>query len=284
MKIKIVSDLHLEFSYTEIPNTESADVLILSGDIAIAEYLHKYPQNDPVVNDPSFVMKAGSRRHLAKLFRNFFEYCSREYPQVIYVAGNHEFYDGKFHQALDYLKEETEQFKNIHFLENSTVLLDNIAFIGATLWTDMNRGDPLTKYSVQTSISDYTAIRNDRYNFRRLSPADTAERHSQSVNYIKDSLELHADKTCVVVGHHSPSHKSIPEEYISDYLINGAYHSDLSNIMLDYPQVKLWTHGHVHTAFDYQIGECRVVCNPRGYQSEKYKENTGFNPSKVIEL
>jgi len=34
---------------------------------------------------------------------------------------------------------------------------------------------------------------------------------------------------------------------------------------MDRPQIKLWTHGHMHNASDYMIGETRVVCNPRGY-------------------
>ena len=37
MKIQIVSDLHLEFSDINIQNTQGADVLILGGDIMLAE-------------------------------------------------------------------------------------------------------------------------------------------------------------------------------------------------------------------------------------------------------
>jgi len=67
--------------------------------------------------------------------------------------------------------------------------------------------------------------------------------------------------------------------------MNGAYHSDLSNIMLDNPQIKLWTHGHTHNCFDYVIGETRVVCNPRGYhQTSGWSEDTGWDPEKVVEV
>jgi L-ascorbate metabolism protein UlaG (beta-lactamase superfamily) len=66
--------------------------------------------------------------------------------------------------------------------------------------------------------------------------------------------------------------------------MNGAYHSDLSEFILDHPQVVLWTHGHTHHCFDYQIGNCRVVCNPRGYESDGYSEETGFNPNLVLEI
>jgi hypothetical protein len=69
--------------------------------------------------------------------------------------------------------------------------------------------------------------------------------------------------------------------YKSDYHMNGAYHSDLSEIMLDNTHIKLWTHGHTHHCFDYVIGETRVVCNPRGYDGY---EDTGWDPMKVIEI
>ena len=26
----------------------------------------------------------------------------------------------------------------------------------------------------------------------------------------------------------------------------------------------LWVDGHTHDSFDYQVDNCRVVCNPRG--------------------
>jgi hypothetical protein len=71
--------------------------------------------------------------------------------------------------------------------------------------------------------------------------------------------------------------------------MNGAYHSDLTDIMLDNPHIKLWTHGHTHNAFDYMIGETRVVCNPRGYQSTRgdgsdWGEETDWNPNLILEV
>ena len=66
--------------------------------------------------------------------------------------------------------------------------------------------------------------------------------------------------------------------------MNGGYHSDLSEFILDHPQIKLWTHGHTHHPFDYVIGETRIVCNPRGYENGSYSEDTGWDPEKVIEV
>jgi Icc-related predicted phosphoesterase len=46
VKIKLVSDLHLEFSDCFINNNEGADVLILGGDIMIAQDLHDHHAAD----------------------------------------------------------------------------------------------------------------------------------------------------------------------------------------------------------------------------------------------
>jgi hypothetical protein len=108
-------------------------------------------------------------------------------------------------------------------------------------------------------------IRNDERGYRRLSPADTVERHTRTLRYIETVLKQNLDTPTVVVGHHSPSTLSVHPRYSEDRLMNGAYHSDLSELILDHPQIRLWTHGHTHEDFDYHIGPTRVVCNPRGY-------------------
>ena len=67
--------------------------------------------------------------------------------------------------------------------------------------------------------------------------------------------------------------------------MNGAYHSSLEDVMLDNENIVLWTHGHTHHCFDYKIGQCRVVCNPRGYrQRSGWSEDTGWDEELVIEI
>ena len=67
--------------------------------------------------------------------------------------------------------------------------------------------------------------------------------------------------------------------------MNGAYSSDLSDFILDHPEIKLWTHGHTHELFDYMIGSTRIVCNPRGYVNYE-RESNDKEPyfAKVIEV
>ena len=264
MRIHLVSDLHLEFADINIKNVGDTDVLILSGDIMVASKVHR-PESEYGIR-----------------FRDFLKRCSFQFPHVVYVMGNHEFYDsGKFFAGVDELREACAVHENIYLLERDTKVINDVVFVGGTLWTDMNKFDPLTLHTVRDMMNDYRAIRNDRMGFIPLKPADTVERHRQTRDYIKLIVEQNKDKKVVVVGHHSPSYQSCHEMYKSDYHMNGAYHSDLSEIMLDNTHIKLWTHGHTHHCFDYVIGETRVVCNPRGYDGY---EDTGWDPMKVIEI
>jgi len=159
-----------------------------------------------------------------------------------------------------------------------------VTFVGGTLWTNMNKGDPLTLHAVRDMMNDFRIIKNDEKGYTNLKPMDTAIRHRETLEYIKHVITERTDRKFVVVGHHSPSHQSVHPQYAHESIMNGAYHSDLSEFILDHPQIKLWTHGHTHHPFDYVIGETRIVCNPRGYENDGYSEDTGWNPNIVLEV
>jgi len=263
MKIALCSDLHLEFQDINLKNEEGAEVLILSGDIMIAEDLHNHPPVHP--NDPVNIPNLGRRQETALRFRDFLSRCSFQFPHVIYIAGNHEFYHGLWKASLQHLRDECARYPNVYFLENDIKVIGEVSFIGATLWTDCNKADPLTLHALTDMMNDYRVIRNDELGFTKLRPAHTMHRHHQTMSYLKAVLPDLKDKKVVFVGHHTPSHQSIHEMYRGDYLMNGGYHSDLSEFILDHPEIVLWTHGHTHEPMDYMIGTTRVVCNPRGY-------------------
>lgn len=270
MRIKVVSDLHLEFSDINIQNNENCDVLILGGDIMVASKVHK-PESEYGIR-----------------FRDFLKRVSFQFPHVIYIMGNHEFYsDGKWFQSVEDMRAACGVYDNIYMLERDCKQIDDVLFVGGTLWTDMNKHDPLTLHAVRDMMMDYRAIVNDKAGYTRLKPADTVERHRLTRDYIKHVVSENKDKKIVVVGHHTPSFQSCHEQYKLEYLMNGAYHSSLEDIMLDNPHIKLWTHGHTHNTFDYVIGETRVICNPRGYHDDSgrgWGEDTGWNPEHVIEI
>jgi hypothetical protein len=208
--------------------------------------------------------------------------------------GNHEFYNGKFYAGIDYMREECAKYPNVHMLEQDTVTIQDrnkdtgevsdVVFVGGTLWTNMNKRDPLTMHAIEGMMNDFRIIRNDFRSYATMSALDVAVRHDKTLAYIKIVLEQNKDKKCVVVGHHTPSFQSMHPMYANDRLMNGGYHTELSEFILDHPQIALWTHGHTHHPFDYKIGETRVVCNPRGYINDGYAEETGWNPDLIVEI
>jgi len=276
MKIKLVSDLHLEFSDIFIYNEHNYDLLILGGDIMIAQNLHEFAADD-VTLPVSYTQRGKADR-----FRNFLNQVSQAFPHVIYIAGNHEFYHGKWPDAIDWLKTEAAVFPNVYFLEMETKEIDNIVFVGATLWTDFNRNDPTTMSICSNSMNDYRVIRDSTKNYSRLKPVTTLGRHRESLAYIKSVVESDPDRQYVVVGHHAPTPQSTHPSFRNDNHLNGAYRSDLTEFIVDHPQIKLWTHGHTHNVCDYMVGSTRVVCNPRGY--EGFEADSGWNPEIILEV
>ena len=280
MKIKIVSDLHLEFSDIELKNN-GCDVLILSGDIMLADVLADFPadyDNTKIVS---------SRQLKAMRFRNFLRNCCEDFPQVIYIAGNHEFYNGKFYKTLDILREECAEYPNLHFLEDKSVTIGDVIFIGATLWTDCNKSDPLTMWHLPKMMNDFYIIKNERNNFRRMSTDDIVARHHKSAEFIRTiAKNAPKDKKVVVISHHCPSENSVHAIYKDHFVMNGGYRSNMDDFILDNPNIVLWTHGHTHHCFNYMIGSTRVICNPRGYHdpSTHYSEDTGWDPDLITEI
>lgn len=280
MKIAIASDLHLEFADLYIPNLEQADVLVLAGDILIASDLHDHTE-PPVPYTENEVKKLGRRQKRAHFFRNFLKNVSSQFKHVVYVAGNHEFYHGRWVGSVNTLRAECSKFNNVYFLEQNIKVIDNVTFVGCTLWTDLNKCDFFTMHSVADLSSDYKFIKNDEHNFSKLRPANTVSRHIRSVEYIKLITDDRKDSDIVVVTHMAPSEKSVHADYLNRSLLNGAYFSDLSNLILDRPQIKYWIHGHMHHINDYMIGDCRVMSNPRGYVGFERKQDSE-EPFKLI--
>lgn len=280
MKIQLVSDLHLEFEDINITNENGADVLILSGDILVADDL----RNQPASLSWADVQESGYGRAKRSIrYRDFFSRVSFQFPHVIYVMGNHEHYHGKFDQSADIIR-QTLGYLNIHnvyLLDRDTKDIDGVRFVGGTMWTDCNKGDAMTLYHLEQCMNDFRVIRVASEGFKKFLPMRTVKEFTQTRDYIKTVVENTPDDMPVVVcTHHAPTSLSVHEMYKHDTLMNGGYYSDLSWMMLDQPKIKLWTHGHMHQCFDYKMGEARVVCNPRGYPGE----NDLFNSNFIIEV
>lgn len=253
MKIRLVSDLHLEFAPFDL-RPAGEDILIVAGDTA-----------------PGAWWVAMLR-----------DYAREAGVPVLTIAGNHEFYRGHWDGTLADLRAAADlpdalDPGKVTFLEDGEATYRGVRFIGATLWTDCElNANPMTRYHVQQGLNDYRLIGGPAN--CPLRAADTIARHHRSRSFIVGELAKPFDGPTVVVSHHAPSPLSIAPQYRHDRL-NPAYVSNLhAEIMLYRPQ--LWLHGHTHTSFDYRVGDSRMVCNPRGYVDE----NAAFNPNLIIEV
>jgi Icc-related predicted phosphoesterase len=288
MKIAVCSDIHLEFGDIDLKNTDGADVLILGGDIMVAADVGRPDPNN-------FLEGAKSNR-----YKEFIDRCAQEFPQVIFIMGNHEHYHGDFALSPHKLRAICDQHDNVHFLDKEVVHIQDVMFFGGTLWTDMNNEDPETLSAIKYMMNDFRCVDNgtkqrrvplykkgpdgqyiinektggyveDGFKFKdepgQFSPQAAVEDHKQFLTKLETAIAASPDVQVVVCGHHSPSKTSTHIRYQHETLMNGGYSSNLDQFIIDHPQIKLWTHGHTHEDFDYMIGQTRIVCNPRGYHN-----------------
>ena len=150
MLIREISDGHLEFlgDYHSHPSNNGRDwntemivpskdkdketVLILAGDIIMIKFKERYTQ--------------------------FFKELNERFRKVLVIMGNHEHYRNNFKTGYRDYKLFLEPFENIHLLEKETIVIDNVAFFGATLWTDFNKRDPFAMGYAINAMSDYQVI------------------------------------------------------------------------------------------------------------------------------
>lgn len=248
MRLRVLSDLHHEHFPTgrrELPPVP-ADVVVLAGDI---------------------------HEHLQGL-----HWAREEFPdsEVIYVAGNHEFYHSDLPDLTQAMRNLARAL-DIHFLEKDAVVLGGVRFLGATLWTDFQlygtRAEALAKEQARLLMPDFSTI--DHFT-QPFTPEMSQAFCRATCEWLDAELGQPFAGRTVIVTHHAPSARSIPAEYVGDAL-SPAFASNLEDLA---ERCDLWIHGHVHECLDYRIGNARIIANPGAYPGE----DSGFDPRRVIDL
>ncbi len=289
MKLHILSDLHLEFCPFTPPPT-GAGVVILAGDIHVST--------------------------------QGFGWARAMFPgqELLYVAGNHEFYRHDWDAHLDAMRSAAARHQ-IHFMEDDAVVIGGVRFLGTTLWTDFDYfGAAMRETAMRACVqylADFSQIHSripSRYSSstasstawrtasrtsshepektdlshalhsasRLLTPEQVRLRHLASRAWLEQQLGLPFAGQTVVVTHHLPAQQSVALRYRDD-LGSAGFASRLEHLM---GKSVLWVHGHTHDRFDYKINQTRVLCNPRGYCSRDGArvENREFDPGLVVEI
>jgi predicted phosphodiesterase len=258
MNIYLVSDIHFEFDQEFILSDLPFDLIVLAGDI------HQ-----------GYASAAIAR-----------EFQRDAQVPVILVAGNHEFYHGDWNGTLVEIRKEAQRSLNVHFLEQNTVTIDNVRFLGCTLWSNFEiNGAEIAAYhqdQARAGIMDFKLITNDR---QPLKPADMVNRFRQSYNWLDAELSKPFDGNTVVVTHFGPHRAAIHPRYLASGMdaLTPYFVSDCSALM-ERHRIAAWLYGHSHNSVDVIVDNgTRLVANAMGYPKED-PNYVKFNPRKIITI
>ncbi|WP_444633620.1 metallophosphoesterase [Cupriavidus oxalaticus] len=261
MKLRILSDLHIEHNLPQqVPGCD-ADIVVLAGDIANG--------------------------------RDGIDWAARTFAQpVIYVPGNHEYYESNFDAVDRQMAAAAAEHPGMHVLNGAVAEFDGasgrVRILGTTWWTDytlfgVDRREDAMQACAGVML-DHRLIEVDGGNgkARHFTPEDALARHEAASAWLAAQLAQPFEGKTVVVTHHGPDLGSLDPRYSHD-LVSGGFLSRRPDLVA---QADLWIHGHTHTSFDYSIDDSRVVCNPRGYVSRRTGEleNKCFDWCCVVEV
>lgn len=259
MKIKLFSDLHLEFrnnlfDHIHEPHKDDKDTtLLLAGDIALST------QSIP-----------------------FIEEMCKHFKHVLMICGNHEFYHHQFNKVIDdFAAWELEGApENYHFLHNDLRILDGVRFLGGTMWTDFDHSNPLVLATAQNNMNDYNIIYGS--DGTSITPHFVLRENEKFIDFLIQKFAEPFDGKTVVMSHHSPGNALRRSSYSKPGLLDACYYADMEQYVGNEDKAVLWVHGHVHQSYDYMINNTRVVTNPYGYWGRE--TNPDFDPHLVVEI
>jgi predicted phosphodiesterase len=242
VRINYFSDIHIEFGALNRPKT-NADLVIAAGDIGIKNQGINWLK---AINKP-----------------------------VIYVAGNHEFYNHEYNKTLQMFRDHCAN-SNIYFLERNAVIIDNIRFLGCTLWTNLYAEGKEQAEIISMRLNDFKHI---YYQETAFNKRNFTLLHKSSLMWLEKKLQEPFDGKTVVITHHAPLFQSWTEPNHS--LKRMAYCNNLETLIAKH-DISVWFHGHVHAVNDYIFSETRILSNTRGYKGER--EVKKFKRNKMIEI
>lgn len=255
MIIDTISDFHLEFNGEDEHQKQ--------------KIIDLFPK-ESLKGQESFFITSGDNilikdlHHSTDKYRWFFDLICNKYDYVLYVCGNHEYYNYEYasnsgiqNHPIEFFSSYSHlKYPNLHILENSIFKYKNFVFYGGTMWSNISK-------DAIKGINDFNMISKHILGTRKNYLLKHDEFKSKLIHNLNDIDNQ--NKKFIVISHHSPSYKSLHENF-KNSKINSAFISDCEYLMDD--NVELWVHGHTHKYFDYHIDKTRIICNPYGYPNE----------------
>jgi predicted MPP superfamily phosphohydrolase len=271
MRLQLASDLHVEFLshdvnldavFDEIVKP-SAPYLALCGDIGYA---------------------------FSSTLERFLTIASRRFQEVLYVAGNHEYYVERhsIKQCNDWIDELCLSLGNVHFMNNRAVSIDGVTLLGTTLWSDIQ---PQQLDAVELTLNDYRLIVDD--DLQPITVCDTMRMHHSQRAWLAQAItDAPTEQPLVVLTHHTPAMLGTADPRYDRSPISSAFSTDLSYLLQQRrrnsavsssdvdgqqkPRIDAWLFGHTHYCADFKRFGTRLVANQRGYPSDvdkRYRNN-----------
>lgn len=238
MKIRLLSDLHLEFyDNAAIYATRGEDVLVLAGDV-----------------------HAGIHKTTTALLK-----FHAQQKNIVYLPGNHEYY-GTSIREFDHAIGSIARDCGINLLNPGMVKLGSVTFIGATLWTNFNE-NAVAELACATAINDFRYIKS-------FSTSACTALYNCHVASIKANI-ANTTGTKIVVTHFLPAAECIAPQYAGLDVVNYYFANDLGNYISTLKDT-VWLFGHTHEPVDLTIGTTRLLANPYGYNHNKHYQECVF--------
>lgn len=265
MKFTLVSDVHVDLNPWKWecldPFSYDTGVLVVAGDIS----------ND--VWEVSRWLKDARHR----------------FEHVIWVPGNHDFYNIGLHQTRLYdpvLEDKWPYPRDMQgmldhyarwcgehgviFMHRSRITLNGVTFVGATGWHDYRAGEP---YATEDQIKVWYDCLNDtqiRWNKNAIRPDHLApfDAGVRDWEHIRDSVSS-ATGPVVVITHHLP-HRRLSWQRPHDRIwtmLHGSFVNTRMEFIQD-PRIRYWIYGHTHQRNMLDINGMTYVCNAKGYRGE----------------
>lgn len=199
------------------------------------------------VND-DYLIIAGDLGHLNKSYIIYLTLLelTKIFKYVIWVPGNHEYFGFDVNMADRLMKtivckvNEKSYYGATYFLNMDEIKINDIRFIGCTLWSE----NPI----VHPEPRDYDITSEDRLKL-----------HLKHKSWLRWKLERNPG-VYIVITHHCPVNyyrKCLPEP---DYYLNEL--QDLVELS------KSWCFGHIHFARTITYKDKKIYTNPIGKREE----------------
>ena len=274
MNIRCYSDVHLDhefdihdfkFSHENFlkhwnlfwqpPVTEydKEDILILNGDIAHSQLTFITDEN----HNPNPWLKNLSER----------------FKHVIIVFGNHDYWGCDIETAILNAKCLISELGNVSILDNDVLIIDDMKFVGPTLWTDLSKTG---LYRADQVMNDYVYISHDNSSTLCLRPEYIQTLHTHAIEFLKENaVRDYPEQKLIVITHHSPTNAST---FRGKY--RNLYVTPIEDILKNADVVCF---GHTHEYLKTRINNTLYYSNARGYVGG-YRQNQHFDEMGMIEI